>query len=381
MASALASSGHKVFLLVGKSGAPRKEILAYYGLEDLASLQIIQLPILRKSKFFGLSWNGVFYFFLLLRLIHLSRREEIHLLYLSVPKLASFLLPWRRWLRSGRIVYELHELGIYPETTDPDRLQTKVDLLERQVLPQMDGVITTTEALKDVLEKRYPRLPIAAIPLGTMAEAPGFHPSPFVPKDSYRLCYIGQLYEAQGVDLLVRAVSQVPFVHLHLIGGEEKQIGALKHLATELDILGRITFHGFVSPGQVKKLASEMDIFVLPARGTLRMNHVAHIKIYEYMSYGRPIIATALRSTGEELQDGENAILVRPDDSQALAEGILRLVKDPSLGQKVADKALQMASSYTWEERIRKIEKFIRALPPRGHLRPAGEIPKDRQFP
>lgn len=380
MAGTLASSGHKVFLFVGESGASRREILTYYGVEDLANLQIIQLPILRKSKFLNLSWNGVFYLFLLFRLIRLGRREEIDLLYLSVPKLASFLLSWKSLLRADRIVYELHELGIYPETVDPDRLQVKVDFLEKQVLPQMDGVITTTEALKGVLKGRYPGLPVAAIPLGTTEEPLSFCPPLFASKPLYRLCYIGQLYEAQGVDLLVRAISSVPSVHLHVIGGEEEQIRALKQIAKELGLLDRITFHGFVPPGQVKKLASDMDIFVLPARNTIRMSYVAHIKIYEYMSYGRPIVATALRSTEEELRDEENAILVSPDDPQELAKGILRLVMDPSLGRRVAAKALQMASSYTWRERIRKIEEFVSALPPRGDPISAVEIQKGGDF-
>lgn len=363
MAASWATQGHKVYLIVGKNGASRKEILEYYGVEDLSNLEIIQVPILRKNNILGVSWNGVLYFCLLIKLIKLSRQARIDVLYLSVFKLASFLLSWKRWIRADRFVYEVHELGIYPEARFPNRSQITLDRLERKVLPKMDGVITTTKVLKDVLKQRFSHLPVAAIPLGTAATGSRLPPYSFTRKDSYNICYIGQLYDAQGVDLLIRASAQISEAHLHIIGGQEEEIARLKLLAKELDILERITFYGFVPPGRVQDCIQQMDVFVVPSRDTVRMNYVAHIKIYEYMSYGRPIVATSLRSSLEELRDGENAILVNPDDPQALANGVRRLIDNPELARKITAKASEMAPSCYWGKRAKRIEQFILELP------------------
>ena len=359
LSAALAARGHKVILLVGRSGASRKEILDYYGIEELARLEIVQLPILRKRGFFGFSWNGIFHLFVLIKLIAICRREPVQVVYLSVMKLAAFLLRWRRWIPADHFVYELHELGIYPEIAGPDKRALQTDRLERRTLPGMSGVVVTTEIIAETLRRRFSKLPIAAVPLGAPAVRGSLKPYSFVAKESHNVCYIGQLYPAQGVDLLVEACAAVDRVTLHVVGGLPGEIARLKSLAGKLGISGRAVFHGFVPPGEIPGLIPDMDILALPARDTVRMNYVAHIKIYEYMSYGRPIVATSLRSTREVLQDGEDAILVRPDDPAAFAEGVRALIDRPELARKIAEKALKRSPAYGWAERAGKIERFI----------------------
>ena len=56
----------------------------------------------------------------------------------------------------------------------------------------------------------------------------------------------------------------------------------------------------------------------------------------------------------EELIDGENAILVKPDNSETFAEGIRRVIDQPELGRKIASWALEAAPSFFWQERIGK---------------------------
>lgn len=363
MAYYLAARGRRVVLLVGRNGATRREILDYYGINDLPNLEIVQIPILRKNNPFGVSWNFVFYLFVLLYLIRRTRRERVDVVYLSVLKLSRFLLFWRRWIRTERFVYELHELGIYPENARPNRSEIEVDRLEKKTLPRMDGVIVTTKMILEVLRKRFPDLSLAAIPLGTTREGLNLPPYLFTKKERYNVCYIGQLFSAQGVDILIRACARIDSVHLHIIGGSEGEIASLQALGRELGAKERVSFHGFVSPNQIIKVIPEMDIMALPARESIRRRYVAFIKIYEYLSYGRPIVATSLPSTREDLIDGENAILVKPDDPDSFAEGIRKLIHHPEIGRKIAAKALEMAPSFFWEERVQKIERFITALP------------------
>lgn len=361
MAASFARRGHKIHLLIAGRDGTRKEILDYYGIEDLSNLEITQIYSLRKNNSFGLSWNFVFYLFSLIKIRQLCMEERGDIIYLSILKLASFLNRWRRLIPAGRFIYELHDLGIYPEMTQPTHKNRKIDRLESEVLPHMDGIIVPTNMLAKVVKHRFPSLPVAAIPLGTTADGFKLNPYRFIIKDSYNLCYIGQLYPAQGVDILIRACASVESIHLHIIGGKEKEITELKSLVKEVG-LENITFHGFVPPSQIWTLVSKMDILALPARFTVKMNYKAHIKIYEYLTYGRPIIATAMESTMEELRDGENAVLVKPDDVNSFADGIKRIINSPDLAQKIATGALEAAPIYLWDNRIVKIEEFLGKL-------------------
>ena len=361
MAASFARRGHKIHLLVPGRYGTRKDILDYYGIEDLSNLKITLIYALRKNNFLGLSWNFVFHMFSLLKIRQLCMQERVDIIYLSILKLASFLNRWRRLIPAGRFIYELHDLGIYPEMTHPTNKDRRIDRLESEVLPHMDGIIVPTNMLAKVVRHRFPSLQCASIPLGTTPDGFKLKPYQFIKKDSYNLCYIGQLYPAQGVDILVRACASVEPIHLHIIGGKEKDITELQSLVREIG-LDKITFHGFVPPSQIWTLVSKMDIMALPARYTVKKNYKAHIKIYEYLTYGRPIIATAMESTMEELRDGENAVLVKPDDVNSFADGIKRIINSPDLAQKIAAGALESAPVYLWDNRIVKIEEFLKNL-------------------
>jgi glycosyltransferase involved in cell wall biosynthesis len=136
----------------------------------------------------------------------------------------------------------------------------------------------------------------------------------------------------------------------------------LKELARERGVSERVIFHGFIDPGRMPELIEPMDIFVVPAKNTIRMNYVAHIKIYEYMASRRAIVATRLRSVEEELEDGRTGILVEPDNPQSLAEGIGRLIKKPELAKEIAERAYEQSARYHWENRVESIVRFINSV-------------------
>ncbi len=72
-------------------------------------------------------------------------------------------------------------------------------------------------------------------------------------------------------------------------------------------------------------------------------------------------MATDLASIREILQDGENAVLVEPDSSEALAKGIQHVLKMPDRGQRLADQAQCDVAALTWERRAANILAFVDA--------------------
>ena len=83
-------------------------------------------------------------------------------------------------------------------------------------------------------------------------------------------------------------------------------------------------------------------------------------KLYEYMAMGRPIVASAVGQIAEVLVDGESALLVPPDDPEALARAIVRLVDDTSLRARLGQTARRAAEeSHTWR---RNAERVLESL-------------------
>jgi glycosyltransferase involved in cell wall biosynthesis len=81
------------------------------------------------------------------------------------------------------------------------------------------------------------------------------------------------------------------------------------------------------------------------------------------MALGRPVVATAAGGVPGIVKDGETGILVEPEDPEALAEGMLRMLADPELARRLADAAsVLVAKEYGLEPMVRAAEDVYRQV-------------------
>jgi glycosyltransferase involved in cell wall biosynthesis len=83
----------------------------------------------------------------------------------------------------------------------------------------------------------------------------------------------------------------------------------------------------------IKKIYSALDVFVLPTQreGFSR-------SVLEAMSTGLPVIATRLSEIEEAVIDGENAILIEPNDIDEMANAIIHIFSQSDLRTKMGQK-------------------------------------------
>ena len=82
------------------------------------------------------------------------------------------------------------------------------------------------------------------------------------------------------------------------------------------------------------------------------------MKIFEYMSSGRPIITTPLNSIKEVLSH-KSALFVNPDDSEAIVRAIGKIEKEPEFAQVLAENARKEVLEFSWQKRAEGIINFI----------------------
>ena len=80
--------------------------------------------------------------------------------------------------------------------------------------------------------------------------------------------------------------------------------------------------------------------------------------MFEYMASKTPIVASDLPSIREILNE-ENAVLVEPDNVQALSLGILEVLKNKRLSDKISFRAFQDVQKYAWQKRAENILRFM----------------------
>lgn len=136
--------------------------------------------------------------------------------------------------------------------------------------------------------------------------------------------HVGTLRREKGHDLLLRAHASIQkrrASKLLMVGdGPIKQ--ELHELAEELGIVDSVIFAG--QRLDVPDLLQSMDIFAFPSR-----NEALGIALLEAMLNGLPVVATQVGGIPEIVKDNDTGVLIPAEDSEALAEAIVRLSTNP----------------------------------------------------
>jgi GT2 family glycosyltransferase len=358
---ALARESCEVDLMIGRNRVDvLTEGLARYGLWPHENLRIHLLPMLRREegRRLRISWDGLFLWSSLIKVRELLRQRSYDAIYTRHLNSAAFFLGFRRILRLP-LLFEAHE--IFFLTTDRKDKAEKIKKEEFRIYPRLDGIISITRGLADRMRGVFAlRLQMTVAPDGVNVD---FFRSPGQGRRSQKIVYVGQLYPWKGTGTLVEAMQYLPAGELHLVGGSEERIQALREKAARLGVEGRIVFHGQVPPQEVKNQLADASAAVLPlTQDLISASFTSPLKLFEYMAARVPIVASDLPSTREVLSSGRNALLVPPDDPRALGEGLRRLLEERSWAESLAQKAYEEVKEYTWAKRAQKIIHFLRSL-------------------
>jgi glycosyltransferase involved in cell wall biosynthesis len=109
------------------------------------------------------------------------------------------------------------------------------------------------------------------------------------------------------------------------------------------------------------------DICVLPYRDGASFRRGSFMAA---LAHGLPIVTTMANSPSyilhspfsPRLRDGENVLLVPPDDAAALAEAIAHLADTPELRQRLGQGAKEMSKAFGWDSIAEKTLEVYHAI-------------------
>jgi glycosyltransferase involved in cell wall biosynthesis len=187
-----------------------------------------------------------------------------------------------------------------------------------------------------------------------------------LPLDKKILVYTGK-FKTMGMDKgisdILKAVKKLGSKEILFvaIGGSEDEIRHYSSLAQELSVNDQVRFIGLSPQSDLANYQKAADVLLMPFPKTKHYAYyMSPLKMFEYMASKRPIIATDLPSVKEVLNNG-NAIIVRPDNSEDLADGIKKVLEEENLVNKITEQAFRDAGQYTWERRVERILDFIKS--------------------
>lgn len=171
----------------------------------------------------------------------------------------------------------------------------------------------------------------------------------------FRLLLVGRLVEEKGLDLLLRALSDMNRDEgrrktvLTVIGGSarERRRGwgaAMCELAANLGVASAVVWRGQVEPEGVARAMTEADVLAAPSR-----YETFGLAVAEALSCGLPVVATRTGGLADQVEHGVTGMLTPAEDISGLTNALRILRDDPDRLARLGQ-AARSRRSHTWLE-------------------------------
>jgi len=172
-------------------------------------------------------------------------------------------------------------------------------------------------------------------------------------KDGKVITCVARLHPEKGVEYLLRAMpailAQEPTAQLLLVG-EGDEYARLYALARQLKISDRVFFLGYRE--DVQPFLALADVVVLPSADRESFG----VAIAEAMSMEKPVVASDVGGVHELVEQGKSGFLVPPRDAQAIADHVLKLLKNPALAAEFGAHGREIVlARFTLQALVKKI--------------------------
>lgn len=167
-------------------------------------------------------------------------------------------------------------------------------------------------------------------------------------RDEFVILFVGWLLPRKGLDFLLLAlrelVQMAEFASVKfrlVVVGSGPGRDRVERLVARLDLADHCVFMGSRSYETMPEVFRSADVFVLPSIATETWQEQFGMALMEAMACGVPVVSTYSGAIPEIVEDA--ALLCQPNDFVAITESLARLVRDPELRAKLAEKGAALA--------------------------------------
>lgn len=302
----------------------------------------------------------------LVALVRLFRRERFDVLHVHTPIAALIGRIAASVVGIPLVVYTAH--GFYFHEGMPRWKRSLFVALER-----FGGLMTdllfsqSSEDAESAVRERIVASP-RVLAIGNGVAPDRFSPEMYgngtisrrefgIPDDAYVIGCIGRQVKEKGIAEFLSAAVRVhagnPNVWFLLIG-ERLQSDHASSIDAELQAARAFLGPRLVTPGlrkDIPECLATMDLFCLPSwrEGMPRT-------IIEAMMMAKPVLATDIRGSREEVVIEGTGVLVPVRSPEALADAMVRFVRDPVWGRKLGEEGRRRALAVYDEQKVIKLQ-------------------------
>jgi rhamnosyl/mannosyltransferase len=212
---------------------------------------------------------------------------------------------------------------------------------ERLALPWMLGRAAAVICASDYVRNQF----LAPWKSKSLTVSPGVDTMWFAPNDAPkvpgRVLFVGDFRDPRkGLEVLIRAVQQVPQAHLRVVGYGEAA-------ASE-----RVEYAGVVRGEDLVREYQSAQLLVLPSTTSAESFGMV---LVEAMACGLPVVASNIGGMPAVVHAGRDGLLVPPGDVPALAVAIRQLLEHPEQAHALGTAGrIKAERRYHWTTRYQQ---------------------------
>jgi PEP-CTERM/exosortase A-associated glycosyltransferase len=290
------------------------------------------------------------------RIREIVDREEIDIIHAHSPSLWGLAALWVGKGLHKKVVYEIRafweDAAVDAGKFRENGLLYKIYRgLETILARKVDKVVVISKGLEnDLVARNIPRAKIVLVPNGIDTKA-------FIPmlkcdkitkkydlRDKIVLGFVGSMFNFEGLELLVEAVSRLQGKSDNLrviLVGEGQKYSYIKRIVERKGLKHVILLVGKVPHQEIKDFYSVIDILVYPRISKRLTELVTPLKPLEAMAMGKTVLISDVGGLKELLPDQNCGVLFKAGSVADLSEKLHTLISSPEKTSSIGESARQ----------------------------------------
>lgn len=243
---------------------------------------------------------------------------------------------------------------------------------EKEWLARADRIVVVADEMRDRLakivgsDKKY-----AVVPntidlsdfMNTQEACPGIEEK-F--KDQFVLLYFGGIDRVRGIETMIGAAQllkdQISGLKMVIVGSGSI-LPELKELAAESGVGDVVRFEGWQKPAHWNAYMATAKACVLPHLKSPQTDNSSPTKLFIYMMFGKPVLASNCNSYQKIIEQHECGLVFESGNARDLAEKVLEMYRNPQLMEDMGANAYRAVSEhYNWEKTSQPLIDLYRQL-------------------
>ncbi len=289
-------------------------------------------------------------------LVSMIKIRKGDVVYASAPLIASSLpAVLVKTLKRNKLVVDWDDAFTDFSVKKPSRFS--VNYWEYKALQMADKVVVVSKTLESIAVKMKGRENVLYLPNGVDTQR-------FVSKNKKHVGvivgvsgYIGKMGNRFAYQEMAEAAEQISDARF-LVVGHGKGLRDFRAYVKKKGMEERFSFAGFVPHDRMPGIMDKMDICLVPMGDFFTSRARSSVKLKEFMSMGKAIVATRVGENITDLDGGKCGLLAESQDD--FVKKIKLLIKDAKLRETLGKRARERAIKlYDYRILREKLKKFI----------------------